>query len=74
MKVNPNLLNIQHVVELSSGDKYISTAAYILIGFGVFVLLVGLFGFIGGLKQIKCFLAMVSKAQVNEGDVPRENS
>ncbi|VDI32572.1 CD82 antigen [Mytilus galloprovincialis] len=58
LKVNPNLLNIQHVIELNSGDKYISTAAYILIGFGIFVLLVGLFGFIGGCKQIKFFLAL----------------
>jgi hypothetical protein len=60
LKVNPNLLNIQHVIELNSADKYISTSAYILIGFGVFVLFVGLFGFIGGLKQLKFFLCLVS--------------
>jgi len=45
VKVNPDVVNMQHLVSFDSGDNALGTAAYVLIGFGVFVLIVSAFGF-----------------------------
>ncbi|KAL4225046.1 hypothetical protein ACF0H5_015740 [Mactra antiquata] len=46
VKVDKNVVNMQHLVEFDSDDKSLSNAAWVLIGFGSFVLLVSAFGFL----------------------------
>ena len=45
VKVNPDVVNMQHLVSFDSGDDALGKAAWVLIGFGVFVLIVSAFGF-----------------------------
>ncbi|XP_045175944.2 tetraspanin-6-like [Mercenaria mercenaria] len=46
VRVDKNVVNMQNLVEFDSDDKSLSTAAYVLIGFGSFVLIVSAFGFL----------------------------
>lgn len=46
VKVDKNVVNMQHLVEFDSDDKSLSNAAWVLIGFGAFVLIVSVFGFL----------------------------
>lgn len=46
VKVDKDVVNMQHLVEFDSNDSSLSTAAYVLIGFGSFVLVVSAFGFL----------------------------
>ncbi|KAK3610827.1 hypothetical protein CHS0354_039120, partial [Potamilus streckersoni] len=49
---------MQHLIQFDSKDPYLDNAAWVLIGVGVFVLLVGGFGFFAAATQNKCFLVM----------------
>ncbi|KAK3610829.1 hypothetical protein CHS0354_039124, partial [Potamilus streckersoni] len=56
LKVNKNIVNMQHLIQFDSKDPYLDNVAWVLIGVGVFVLLVGGFGFFAAFSQNKCFL------------------
>ncbi|XP_060070027.1 CD151 antigen-like [Ylistrum balloti] len=56
VKADPQLMNVQKLIELDASDKFLSTAGWILIIFGVLVLIIGVFGCVGGIKKNKCFL------------------
>ncbi|OWF50739.1 23 kDa integral membrane protein-like [Mizuhopecten yessoensis] len=58
VKADPQLLNVQKLIELDASDKFLSTAGWILIIFGVLVLAIGVFGCVGGIKKNKCFLGI----------------
>lgn len=59
LKVDPNSVNIQKLISVDSHDTAISSTAYVLIGFGGIVFLVGFLGCLGGIKQWKWALGMV---------------
>lgn len=56
LKVDKNVVNMQHLVEFDSKDKQLDIAANILIGFGSFVLLVSALGFFAACTQKKIFI------------------
>ncbi|XP_055995656.1 CD82 antigen-like [Ostrea edulis] len=58
LKVDPDSVNLQKLVSVDSHDSAISSTAYVLIGFGGFVFLVGVLGCLGGLKRWKWALAL----------------
>ncbi|KAL3842238.1 hypothetical protein ACJMK2_020274 [Sinanodonta woodiana] len=58
LKVDKNIVNMQKLIQFDSKDPYLDNAAWVLIGFGVFVLLVGGFGFFAAVTQNKFFLVM----------------
>lgn len=58
LKVDPNSVNIQKLISVDSHDTAISSTAYVLIGFGGVVFLVGFLGCLGGIKQWKWALGM----------------
>lgn len=58
LKVDPNSVNIQKLISVDSHDTAISSTAYVLIGFGGIVFLVGFLGCLGGIKQWKWALGM----------------
>lgn len=58
LKVDPNSVNIQKLISVDSHDAAISSTAYVLIGFGGIVFLVGILGCLGGIKQWKWALGM----------------
>lgn len=58
LKVDPDSVNIQKLISVDSHDTAISSTAYVLIGFGGVVFLVGFLGCIGGIKQWKWALGM----------------
>ena len=60
MKVDKNVVNMQHLVEFDSNDKQLEIAANILIGFGAFVLLISALGFFAACTQKKIFIGLVS--------------
>lgn len=59
LKVDPDSVNIQKLISVDSHDTAISSTAYVLIGFGGVVFLVGFLGCLGGIKQWKWALGMV---------------
>lgn len=62
VRVDKNVVNMQNLIEFNSDDKSLSTAAYVLIGFGSFVLLVSAFGFLAACcaNKTKFFIIGVS--------------
>lgn len=58
LKVDPDSVNIQKLISVDSHDTAISSTAYVLIGFGGIVFLVGFLGCLGGIKQWKWALGM----------------
>lgn len=58
LKVDPDSVNIQKLISVDSHDTAISSTAYVLIGFGGVVFLVGFLGCLGGIKQWKWALGM----------------
>ncbi|XP_061178153.1 tetraspanin-1-like [Saccostrea echinata] len=58
LKVDPDSVNIQKLISVDSHDQAISSTAYVLIGFGSVVFLVGFLGCIGGCKQWKWALGL----------------
>lgn len=58
LKVDPDSVNIQKLISVDSHDQAISSTAYVLIGFGSVVFLVGFLGCLGGCKQWKWALAL----------------
>ncbi|KAK3101305.1 hypothetical protein FSP39_002550 [Pinctada imbricata] len=50
---DPDSKKLQQLISVDSTDQYLKRIAYVLIGFGSFVLLVGLLGFLAGLKRWK---------------------
>ena len=59
VKVDKNVVNMQHLVEFDSSDKQLEIAANILIGFGSFVLLISALGFFAACTQKKIFIGAV---------------
>ena len=59
VKVDKNVVNMQHLVEFDSNDKQLEIAANILIGFGSFVLLISALGFFAACTQKKIFIGLV---------------
>ncbi|CAG5115731.1 unnamed protein product [Candidula unifasciata] len=56
--VDPNMKDYMDVIkDASNDDEFLKTAAYILIGFGAFVFLVGFSGCCGAIRSSKCLLA-----------------
>lgn len=60
VRVDPNVVHMQDLIELDKDDKYLSLGSWLLIGFGALVLLVGVFGCVGGLTRSRRFLGLVS--------------
>ncbi|KAJ8299069.1 hypothetical protein KUTeg_023129 [Tegillarca granosa] len=58
IKADDKLVDLQKLVDFDSNAGVLSTTAYILIGFGLFVLVVGALGCFGAIKQQKVLLAM----------------
>lgn len=58
VKVDKNVVNMQHLVEFDSNDKQLEIAANILIGFGAFVLLISALGFFAACTQKKIFIGL----------------
>jgi hypothetical protein len=55
--VDPNLKEYMEVIkDASNDDEFLKIAAYILIGFGTFVFLVGFCGCCGAIRSSKCLL------------------
>ena len=48
----------------STNTDQMRMVAYILIGVGVFIFIVGFFGCCGAIRESKCMLGMVSKARL----------
>jgi len=67
VKVDKNVVNMQHLVEIDSTDNALTTASTVLIIFGVGVLLIAAFGFFAACLPEKCkmgqrfFSGIVSK-------------
>ena len=61
VKVDKNVVNMQHLVEFDSSDKQLEIAANILIGFGSFVLLISALGFFAACTQKKIFIGAVGR-------------
>lgn len=62
VRVDKNVVQMQDLIEFNSDDKSLSTAAFVLIGFGSFVLLVSAFGFLAACcaEKTKFFIIGVS--------------
>lgn len=58
VKVDKDVVNMQNLVQFDSTDKSLDTAAYVLIGFGAFVLLVSALGFFAACSQNTVFIAL----------------
>ncbi|KAL5007889.1 hypothetical protein ScPMuIL_016695 [Solemya velum] len=58
VRVDPDVVHMQNLIELDTDDKYLTLGSWVLIGFGAMVLLVGVFGCVGGLTRNRCFLGL----------------
>jgi hypothetical protein len=58
--VDTTIVQYLEIIQVSSDDPYLKTAAFILIGIGAFVFVVGFFGCCGAIKENKCMLGLVS--------------
>ncbi|XP_064634041.1 tetraspanin-18-like isoform X1 [Lineus longissimus] len=56
--VDTTIVRYLEIIQVSSNDPYLKTAAFILIGIGAFVFVVGFFGCCGAIKESKCMLGM----------------
>ncbi|XP_052802918.1 tetraspanin-1-like [Mya arenaria] len=54
VKVDKDVVNMQHLVEFDSNDKALTTASTVLVIFGVGVLLIAAFGFFAACLPEKC--------------------
>lgn len=52
------------IVTIDSGDQYFKYAAYLFIGFGAFVFIVGFAGMCGAIRASKCLLGFVSTKHI----------
>jgi hypothetical protein len=58
--VDPSIVRYVNLITVSAEDPHIETAAWLMIGLGVFVLLVGFLGCCGAIRESKCMLCLVS--------------
>ncbi|XP_041366266.1 tetraspanin-7-like [Gigantopelta aegis] len=58
LRVDPNVVQLQRLVELNTDTNYLTAASYVFIGFGGAVLLVGVFGCCGGILKNKWLLGV----------------
>ncbi|RUS89910.1 hypothetical protein EGW08_002351 [Elysia chlorotica] len=57
--VDPEIEDYQEVIsDATNDDQFLNTAAYILIGFGAFVFLVGFCGCCGAIRSSKCLIGL----------------
>lgn len=59
VKVDKNILSMQHLVSLDASDKALDTAGWVLIGVGAFVLLISALGFLAAVKPNRFFTISV---------------
>ncbi|ESP04134.1 hypothetical protein LOTGIDRAFT_237549 [Lottia gigantea] len=58
LRVDPSVVQLQELVNLDSKNPNLANAAYILIGFGGFMLLVSVFGCCGGIQKSRILLGL----------------
>lgn len=61
VKVDKNVVSMQHLVSLDTSDKSLETAGWVLIGVGAFVLLISALGFLAAVKPNRFFTISVYK-------------